>query len=225
MFHEKQQGAGTDVNATCRSNVGAPVNKRAAPKEAGGAVTMCARPARQHESADGVPGATYIVTADDFSLVKLFNGPVVADDAPYRAYRGHASHVTCVRFSADDRLLFSVGGHDRAVFQWRTCGVSVEDKREDEYVLKALDEAVFRKRQKERINIPHPAARADDGAWMMEATQSGVGTVYKQKPDEKQLAQEVFQRSLSQSMRQSRLNRTLSVQKSAPLRLSEDLDL
>lgn len=30
-------------------------------------------------------------------LLQLFNYPVVADDAPYKAFRGHASHVTCVR--------------------------------------------------------------------------------------------------------------------------------
>jgi hypothetical protein len=88
-----------------------------------------------------------IATADDFSLVKLFNGPVVADDAPFRAYRGHASHVMCVRFGCDDRRLFTVGGTDRCVFQWRTVGVNLDDQSVDDHVLKALDEAVFRKYQ------------------------------------------------------------------------------
>lgn len=49
------------------------------------------------DSADGISGAGYLVTADDFSLVKMFNYPVVADDAPFKAFRGHASHVTSVR--------------------------------------------------------------------------------------------------------------------------------
>ena len=101
----------------------------------------------KHESADGVAGAGYIATGDDFSMVKLFCSPVVADDAPYRAYRGHASHVTCVRFSQDDRLLFSVGGIDRCTFQWRTIGVNCEDQAEDMFILKALEEAAFYKYQ------------------------------------------------------------------------------
>lgn len=35
-------------------------------------------------SSDGVKGSGYLVTSDDFSFVKLFNYPVVADDAPFR---------------------------------------------------------------------------------------------------------------------------------------------
>ena len=33
--------------------------------------------------------------------------------------RGHSSHVMNVRFSPDDDWVVSVGGKDRAVFQWR----------------------------------------------------------------------------------------------------------
>jgi hypothetical protein len=46
-----------------------------------------------------------VVTADDHGLVKLFNCPVVVEDAPHRAYRGHSSHVMGVRFNADDTLV------------------------------------------------------------------------------------------------------------------------
>jgi hypothetical protein len=52
----------------------------------------------ERDSADGISGASFLATADDFSTVKLFNYPVVADDAPYKAFRGHASHVTSVRW-------------------------------------------------------------------------------------------------------------------------------
>jgi hypothetical protein len=40
---------------------------------------------------------------------------------PYgcRDYAGHASHVMMVRFAPNNRWLVSVGGRDRAVFQWR----------------------------------------------------------------------------------------------------------
>lgn len=102
------------------------------------------------ESADGIPGASYLATADDFSFVKLFNGPVLADDAPYRCYRGHASHVTCVRFTSDDRRVISVGGLDRCVFQWRTVGVALPDQEHDAWILKAVEEAAFEKHEVRR---------------------------------------------------------------------------
>lgn len=63
--------------------------------------------------------------------VKMFNYPVVWDDAPCRVFKGHSSHVTCTRFSCDDRHVLSVGDRDRAVFQWRTIGVCQEDEAQD----------------------------------------------------------------------------------------------
>ena len=47
----------------------------------------------------------------------------VIEDAPGHAFKGHASHVGDVRFSADDRRVLSAGGHDRTLFQWKTHGV------------------------------------------------------------------------------------------------------
>ena len=61
----------------------------------------------------------YLVSADDKGLVKLFNYPVVIEDAPHRAYRGHSSHVMGVRWSADDAYVASVGGKDWAMFQFK----------------------------------------------------------------------------------------------------------
>jgi microtubule-associated protein-like 6 len=51
--------------------------------------------------------------------VKLFNYPVVIEEAPHRAYRGHSSHVMCVRFNADDSIVCSAGGKDWGLFQFR----------------------------------------------------------------------------------------------------------
>lgn len=79
------------------------------------------------DCSDGVPTGGYLVTADDFSFIKLFNYPTVADDAPFKAFRGHSSHVCCVRFSCDDRRVVSVGGHDRGIYQWKTVGIALED--------------------------------------------------------------------------------------------------
>ena len=60
-----------------------------------------------------------VVTGDVFSAVKAFNFPCCADDAPYQECHGHASFVTQVCVTADDRRALSVGGRDRTALQWR----------------------------------------------------------------------------------------------------------
>jgi microtubule-associated protein-like 6 len=72
---------------------------------------------------DRSPDGRLLVTADDKGLVKLFNCPCVVEDAPHRAYRGHSSHVMCVRFSGDGQLVCSAGGKDYAMFQFRLVAV------------------------------------------------------------------------------------------------------
>ncbi|KAK9809912.1 hypothetical protein WJX72_001539 [[Myrmecia] bisecta] len=69
-------------------------------------------------SLDRSKGGEHVVTSDDFGLVKLFNYPCVVHDAPYRAYRGHSSHVLSVRFNNDDTWVASAGGMDQSLFQF-----------------------------------------------------------------------------------------------------------
>lgn len=59
-----------------------------------------------------------LVTGDDFRQVKLFTYPSCKERAQYRAYKGHSEHVMNVKFSADGRRVFSVGGLDKAVMQF-----------------------------------------------------------------------------------------------------------
>ncbi|GMH32772.1 hypothetical protein BSKO_00606 [Bryopsis sp. KO-2023] len=141
---------GTDVNAVCRSHQGKPVYNRKMQQ---------VRISSGDECMDDVPGCGALVTADDFSFVKLFNYPVVADDAPFRCYRGHSSHVMSIRFLADDRTVVSVGGFDRAIFQWRTCGVNSEDAAEDESVLDGMQWAVKRRQEEKASLIPKPLSQ------------------------------------------------------------------
>jgi hypothetical protein len=51
--------------------------------------------------------------------VKLYNWPATADRAAFKAFRGHSSHVTLVLFDARDEHVFSAGGMDCAVMQWK----------------------------------------------------------------------------------------------------------
>lgn len=74
----------------------------------------------------------YLVTAGDDGLVKLFNAPCVVEDAPHRAYRGHCSHVMCVRVNYNDQRVCSVGGKDRAVFQFKLVQLAAEPEPEPE---------------------------------------------------------------------------------------------
>ncbi|KAK9820398.1 hypothetical protein WJX72_009942 [[Myrmecia] bisecta] len=124
---------GTDVNSVDRANSGKPTYDKEA-----GLITIPG----DDDSPDGVRGASFMVSADDFSLVKLFNYPAVADDAPFRAFRGHSSFVSCTRFLCDDKTVITVGGADRSVFQWRTVGVARKDAEHDAAVLRAVDTAV-----------------------------------------------------------------------------------
>ncbi len=60
-----------------------------------------------------------LVTGDDSSNVKLFRYPAVKKDSRFHSYSGHSSHVTNVKFNATDERVFSTGGNDRSIFQWK----------------------------------------------------------------------------------------------------------
>eukprot|EP01119_Soliformovum_irregulare_P013844 TRINITY_DN3722_c0_g1_i1.p1 TRINITY_DN3722_c0_g1~~TRINITY_DN3722_c0_g1_i1.p1 ORF type:complete len:1927 (-),score=428.61 TRINITY_DN3722_c0_g1_i1:16-5796(-) len=61
---------------------------------------------------------TFLATGDDFGFVKVFQYPCDHKGAEFKKFVGHSAHVTNVRFTFDDTLLLSVGGGDRALFQW-----------------------------------------------------------------------------------------------------------
>ena len=60
-----------------------------------------------------------LARADDFGKVSLYKYPVVIKDQGYNEAKGHSSHVTCCRFSKNDRLLYTTGGEDQCVMQWK----------------------------------------------------------------------------------------------------------
>ena len=71
-------------------------------------------------SIDRSKNNTVLATGDDFGQVNLFRYPCVLEKAESREYYGHSSHVTKVRFSADDKYLVSTGGNDLTVMIWET---------------------------------------------------------------------------------------------------------
>ena len=76
-----------------------------------------------------VRSAGFCVTSDATGTVKLFNYPCVANDAPYRAYKGHASRAVSVRFTAGNDRLITAGSFDRTVLQFATKGVRVGEQK------------------------------------------------------------------------------------------------
>lgn len=66
----------------------------------------------------GNPEGTLIATGDDWCNVRLFRDPVRKGGKP-RTYRGHSEFVTNVIFQGD--RIFSVGGYDQTLMQWKRC--------------------------------------------------------------------------------------------------------
>eukprot|EP01017_Pseudomicrothorax_dubius_P038903 TRINITY_DN5902_c0_g1_i1.p1 TRINITY_DN5902_c0_g1~~TRINITY_DN5902_c0_g1_i1.p1 ORF type:complete len:714 (-),score=190.86 TRINITY_DN5902_c0_g1_i1:151-2292(-) len=60
-----------------------------------------------------------LLTSDDWGLVNLFRYPVAAEGNKSYSYRGHSEHVVRAIFTPDDKHVFSVGGYDKAVMQWK----------------------------------------------------------------------------------------------------------
>jgi len=43
----------------------------------------------------------------------------VKDGSNANDFYGHSSHVTCCRFGYDDKYIFTTGGEDQCVMQWK----------------------------------------------------------------------------------------------------------
>lgn len=67
---------------------------------------------------DRSKGKDLIATADDYGLVNLYRNPCLNGGKP-RSFRGHSEHVVRVRFDDTDTRLYSIGGYDRTVMQWK----------------------------------------------------------------------------------------------------------
>lgn len=62
--------------------------------------------------------ASLMLTADDYGLVNVFNypNPRIEDS---RSFAGHSEHVVRVCVSQDQNHVFTIGGSDRALIQWK----------------------------------------------------------------------------------------------------------
>lgn len=110
------------------------------------------------------PGGALLASADDSGAIHLLNYPAVVGDAPAIPFRGHASHVCTVQFTADGRRLVSTGGSDRSSFQWRVIRphksppymeAALSTKTEDEVSLHADEQSSPRDHEMDVDDIAH----------------------------------------------------------------------
>jgi len=64
-------------------------------------------------------GYRVVASSDDFGKVNLLRYPAIKPKCPIKSFDGHSSHVTRVRFNHDASYVFSTGGNDLSMFQWR----------------------------------------------------------------------------------------------------------
>ena len=72
-------------------------------------------------------GYELLVCADDFGRVKVLRYPSIEKGSEAVVGVGHSSYVTCTKFGAKNEVLFSSGGEDNCVFQWKVSSI-VKDK-------------------------------------------------------------------------------------------------
>lgn len=60
-----------------------------------------------------------MATGDDYGLFNLFRNPCIKGRP--RSYRGHSEHVVRVAFNNDDSYVYSIGGYDQTMMQWKRC--------------------------------------------------------------------------------------------------------
>lgn len=66
-----------------------------------------------------------IASGDDYGLVCLYRNPLLEGNKSNK-YMGHSEHVTTVKFSQDNKYLWSAGGQDQTMIQWRIVKKSKE---------------------------------------------------------------------------------------------------
>jgi len=59
-----------------------------------------------------------VATGDDWRLVNLMRYPCLKGGKP-ASYAGHSEHVVRIKFDNEDRYLYSIGGYDRTLIQWK----------------------------------------------------------------------------------------------------------
>lgn len=65
------------------------------------------------------PDGRHVAIVDDSGEVQVFKHPCVDKGASCVSASPHSTHATCVRFSCDGKKLYTVGGRDRLLMQYK----------------------------------------------------------------------------------------------------------
>jgi len=57
--------------------------------------------------------------ADDWGLLNIYRYPVLDNTHESASYTGHSEHVTRAAFNANGTKLWTVGGQDKTLIQWK----------------------------------------------------------------------------------------------------------
>jgi WD40 repeat protein len=72
---------------------------------------------------DRCADSSVVAVGDDYGRIKLYNWPATTSEPPCHTYHGHGSYVANLQFSNwlddDERYLFSVGGSNKCLMQWK----------------------------------------------------------------------------------------------------------
>ena len=60
-----------------------------------------------------------LAAADDYSTIRIYKYPCLKNSAKSVILEGHSSHVTNVKWGESDQFLYSAGGEDQTIMQWR----------------------------------------------------------------------------------------------------------
>lgn len=69
-------------------------------------------------SVDRSPDKSHLIVGNDYGFVEVFRYPN-GEGAQSDAYRAHSEHVTNVKYRPDASYIFSAGGYDQTVMQWK----------------------------------------------------------------------------------------------------------
>jgi len=60
-----------------------------------------------------------LLSGDDWGLINVFNAPCMDHTHKSRSYAGHSAFITRICANEDASKLFSLGGNDQTIIQWR----------------------------------------------------------------------------------------------------------
>ena len=66
-----------------------------------------------------VNGYNMIACSNDFSEIRIYRYPCLKKGSGHISLKGHCSHVTNVKWGINDERLFSTGGEDQCIMQWK----------------------------------------------------------------------------------------------------------